>query len=102
MAKRTVVTMVSDLSEEEATETVVFALDGTTYEIDLTDEEALELRHRLKVFVDHARKRGTRVRADNSNVQAIRTWAREQGIEVPARGRLPQALKDQYEKAAAS
>lgn len=102
MAKRTVVTMVSDLSpDEEATETVVFGIDGKTYEIDLTDEEAVELRRRLEVFVEHGRPR-TRARRDNGEVKQIREWAKEQGIEIPARGRLPQNVVDQYQATKAS
>lgn len=102
MATRTVVTMISDLSQDPAAETVQFGLDGEKYEIDLTEEEALELRVRLKVFVDHARKihaRRASKSTSNGDATAIRAWARDNGIEVSDRGRLPLDLVSKYEAA---
>ena len=42
MAQKTIVTLVDDLTGEEAENinTVEFALDGVTYELDLTDENS--------------------------------------------------------------
>ena len=43
----------------DATETVSFGLDGTTYEIDLNDKNAAALRDALSGYVGHARKVGS-------------------------------------------
>ena len=47
MAQRVQVQLVDDLSGEEAQETVRFGLDGTNYEIDLTEQNAKSLRDAL-------------------------------------------------------
>jgi len=62
MATRTVVLLVSDLSEADAEETVAFGLDGTSYEIDLTADEAASLRSALEPYVTAARRTGGRRR----------------------------------------
>ena len=48
--------LVDDLDGTEATETVSFGLDGSTYEIDLNDANAAALREALSGYVGHARK----------------------------------------------
>lgn len=60
MATRTIEMLIDDLDGETATQTVPFALDGVSYEIDLTDEHAEELRAALAKFVDAARRVGGR------------------------------------------
>ena len=46
MARKTIVTLVDDLTGEEAQDisTVEFAVDGTTYELDLTNDNSAKLR----------------------------------------------------------
>lgn len=44
MVQRTVVVLEDDLDGGEAVETVVFALDGGTYEIDLNEDNAAQMR----------------------------------------------------------
>ncbi|MBJ7530911.1 MAG: Lsr2 family protein, partial [Nocardioides sp.] len=56
MAQKIHIVLEDDLDGSEASETVTFGLDGTTYEIDLTDEHATELREALAPYVGHARK----------------------------------------------
>lgn len=63
MATKTVTILVSDLSGEDATGTVPFALDGVTYEIDLTDDEAAQFRVAMQPYVDAARRTGGRRRS---------------------------------------
>ena len=55
MAQRVSITLVDDLDGSEATETVAFGLDNTNYEIDLSEQNAKELRSRLDEFVAAAR-----------------------------------------------
>ena len=56
MAQKVNIVLVDDLDGTEATETVTFGLDGSTYEIDLNDANAAALREALSGYVGHARK----------------------------------------------
>ena len=56
MATKTQVVLVDDLTGDPADTTVKFALDNTEYEIDLSNENAAEMREGLSRYVDAARK----------------------------------------------
>ena len=58
MAQKVQVLLVCDLhdDETEGTETVAFALDGSSYEIDLCEEHAGALRDDLASYVGAARR----------------------------------------------
>jgi hypothetical protein len=110
VAQKTVVTLVDDLDGGEADETVSFGLDGTTYEIDLSSANAGRLRDALATYVGSARRgsgrasgggggRGRAARRSSNNSAAIRAWAREQGLNVNERGRIPGDIVTQYDKA---
>ena len=58
MAQQVNVKFVDDLDGSDAAATVSFGLDGKTYEIDLSDDNAAKLRDSLAVFVSAARKSG--------------------------------------------
>ncbi|HEY5553492.1 MAG TPA: Lsr2 family protein, partial [Cellulomonas sp.] len=58
MAQRVQVLLVDDIDGGTADETVTFAVDGVTYEIDLTADHAAELRNSIATWVGHARKIG--------------------------------------------
>jgi hypothetical protein len=105
MAQKVSVLLVDDIDGSEAGETISFGLDGTHYEIDLNGGHARELRGQLERYVKAARKatgssgRPTRVRrafADDKN-KVVRDWAREQGLEVNDRGRIPAHIVAKYE-----
>ncbi len=110
MAQKVTVTLVDDLDGSEAEETVEFGLDGANYQIDLSEENAERLREALAEYVDHARRSGGRKRtgarpagrparpasADREQNQAIRAWARKQGMKVSDRGRIPSEVIDAY------
>jgi len=55
MAQRLQVVLTDDLDGRKAAETVSFALDGTSYEIDLSAKNATKLRTVLALFVAAAR-----------------------------------------------
>lgn len=55
MARRTVVRLVDDVDGTEATQTVVYGLDGRWWEIDLNDENAGELRDALAPYLSVSR-----------------------------------------------
>lgn len=56
MAQRTVITLVDDLDGSEAVETIEFALDGVTYQIELNAKNAKKLRTGMAPFVDKGRR----------------------------------------------
>ncbi|GAB3276456.1 Lsr2 family protein [Sinomonas notoginsengisoli] len=95
--------LVDDIDGEPAAETVRFALDGTRYEIDLSAFNAARLREALAEFTSAARTASApRARRTVLKPQqrVIREWAAAQGIAVNPRGRIPQAVVDQYMAAA--
>ena len=56
MAQKVQVLLVDDLDGGEATETVSFGLDGSSYEIDLSSANADKIRKELALYIEHARK----------------------------------------------
>ncbi|MFC5720755.1 Lsr2 family protein [Streptomyces gamaensis] len=108
MAQKVQVLLVDDLDGGEADETVTFALDGKSYEIDLTDANAQKLRDSLAEFVKSGRKTGGRsggrgkvrpAAPGSQDTARIRKWAKEQGYNVNDRGRVPADIREAYEKA---
>ncbi|CAM5240476.1 Lsr2 family protein [Streptomyces hirsutus] len=109
MAQKVQVLLVDDLDGVEADETVTFALDGKTYEIDLTTANADKLRGLLEPYVKGGRRTGGRASSGarkaratsggNQDTAAIRAWAKENGHEVNDRGRVPAAIREAYERA---
>ncbi|MEU3618831.1 Lsr2 family protein [Streptomyces sp. NPDC006872] len=110
MAQKVEVTLIDDIDGKAATQTILFALDGKTYEIDLSDKNASKLRDALAPFVGVGRKVAgprravRRLGSDKSVVDSgsIREWARENGYEVNDRGRVPANVREAYEKATAA
>jgi hypothetical protein len=102
---------VDDLDgSEDDVSTVRFNLDGTNFEIDLSAGNAERLRKKLAKFVDAGtvvRQRkappATRVTAavptGRDQTQAIRDWARNNGYQVSARGRISKAIQEAFETA---
>ncbi len=109
MAKKVEVSLVDDLDQSTAAETVSFGLDGATYEIDLSKSNAKKLRDALASYVGNARRvsRGRTsaprgrggARADREQTQAIREWARGNGYQVSDRGRVPGTVLEAYNSA---
>jgi len=107
MAQRVQVILVCDLHGDETpgTQTVSFGLDGSSYEIDLCDAHASEMRDGVGRYVGVARRAsgragrgGGRRRSRHGGGEAaqIREWARSQGLPVPERGRIPADLAEKY------
>ncbi len=110
MARTTTVQLIDDIDGSQAAETVRFAVDGRTYEIDLSTEHAESLRHSLAQFVAVARRagrvdassrrgQGRHGRPQGGDSSAVRAWARENGLPVSPRGRVPQDVMAQYTSA---
>lgn len=97
-------------------ETVPFEIDGGSYEIDLTDRHAAELRKMLAPWIEHARRpkaappvtaNGSRPggsrRVRQRDTNAIRAWAKEHGWPgIKPRGRIPAEAEDAYHRAHAA
>ena len=99
MVQRIETVLIDDIDGSSADETVTFALDGVTYEIDLTAAHAAELRDAFSKWIGHGRKAGRtpaaapratgrRTTADRAQLAKIREWARENGYNVSERGRI--------------
>ncbi len=100
--------LVDDLDGGTADETVTFSLDGVSYEIDLTHDNAAHLRDVLAPYVGHGRRVGGPRRSSSrgaargkgaSNPAVVREWAKSQGIAVNERGRISAELQATYEAA---
>jgi hypothetical protein len=116
MARRIVHQLVDDLDgsvlEVGEGETVLFSLDGTAYEIDLSGDNAQALRDAFAPYVDAARSVSS-TRSSGANGAArprrraeqkrdytdIRAWAKSNGHEVSERGRVPSTILDAYDAA---
>ena len=105
MARKVEVTLEDDLDGSKADETLAF-------EIDLSTKNAQKLRKAVAAYVDAARKVGRtgskRFRssggtatstADREQNQAIREWAKAQGLKVSDRGRISAEVVEQYKTA---
>ncbi len=106
MAQKITVALEDDLDGGPADETLRFAFGGTEYEIDLSKKNAGKFRRQLAPYLEHARKagraqprRGGRSAASRQRSSDIRAWARQQGISVSERGRIPASVVQQYEAA---
>ncbi|QKS18879.1 Lsr2 family protein [Curtobacterium sp. Csp1] len=113
MAQKVTTHLVDDLTGDEIEPgkgaTVQFAFDGSSYEIDLTNENADKLRETFSDYIAAARKvsgRGrssnataSKTRNDPNELAKIRVWAMANGHQVAARGRISQEVRDAYEAA---
>lgn len=109
--QQTIVKLVDDLDGGEASETVRFGFDGTDYEIDLSDDNAQVMREALSKYVSAGRKAGGSSRRETATSKrsggtqrdydpaAVKAWAAARGKDVPARGRLPKALVEEFKAA---
>ncbi|MCD1270059.1 Lsr2 family protein [Microbacterium sp. MEC084] len=111
MARKIVHQLIDDIDgtplESGEGETLLFSLEGKTYEIDLSPTNAAKLRDDLAPYVKAARRTGTstpstparRRGARSSDLDAIRTWARNAGHKVSDRGRIASHIVAAYEEA---
>lgn len=109
MAQRVSVVLVDDVDGTPAAETVSFGLDGVTYEIDLSDENAGKLRDSLASWIGSARRSGGRRTAAKGasakrsaggpSASVIREWATANGFTVSERGRISAEVREAYDAA---
>ena len=122
MAQRTEVYLLDDVDGSNAAETVRFALDGTSYEIDLSEANATALRAAYELYVERGRRTGGRKEWKGSRVskapgaapaakpttetkvpsnsKTVREWAASQpDIKLADRGRIPTSVMVRFEEA---
>jgi hypothetical protein len=111
MAQKVQVILVDDVDGGDAEESVSFALDGVSYEIDLSAENAEALRESLAQWIGHARRVGGRARASrgaakpaksarSTDLADVRAWARKNGWpNISDRGRVSAEVMEAYEAA---
>ena len=109
MAQKIQTLFIDDLDASQAEGTVRFALDGAHYEIDLNAVHAQELRTALARYTEAGRKvAGTTRRparnagkaaANGLSTTQIRGWAKENGVEVKDRGRVPADVVAKFQAA---
>jgi hypothetical protein len=107
VAQRTHVQLVDDLDGTELADgdgqTVHFDIDGKSYEIDLSRKNADKLRKALEPYVSAGRRTGRTQRQTRSSQdydpKAVRKWAESNKVTIPARGRIPAQVLEQYRAA---
>jgi hypothetical protein len=115
MARQVITTLIDDLDGKKADRTVEFALDGTTYTIDLSEANAGKLRKALDPFINAGTRIGRgsagrgarhvgavtsgRTAGSRDENKAIRDWALSNGHQISERGRIPQSVTSAYRAA---
>ena len=106
MAQRVTVALEDDLDGGPADETLRFAFAGADYEIDLSKKNAAAFRRKIAPFIEHARKAGRaqsrrpgRTAASRQRSSDIRAWAKDHGLTISERGRIPASVVAEYQAA---
>lgn len=96
MAQQVHTELVDDIDGSPAKQTVMFAVQGRSYEIDLNEQHAAEFFADLARWTRHARRTGVSfgthrrpARRDPAQTRAIRAWAQSNGFDVKPTGRIP-------------
>ncbi|MDG4810222.1 Lsr2 family protein [Micromonospora sp. WMMD1120] len=112
MARKVITVLTDDLDGGKADRTVEFSLDGVSYTIDVSDENAGVLRKALDPYINAGRRigRGPVESArslrrpgrpggagmDREQNRAIREWAVKNGYKISERGRIPVEVVEAY------
>jgi hypothetical protein len=112
MAQKVTVQLVDDIDDSPiapgAGRTVEFSFDGSSYEIDLTNDNADTFRDAISDYIAAARKVGggrrtstatgksAPKRGNSEELGKIREWANANGYEVSTRGRISAQVQEAY------
>lgn len=110
MARRTRVVVVCDRhrGEVEAVGTMEITIDGERRKLDLCAEHLAELRRTMRPWLRQATSGGTSrpaAKAGKSTAKRtvratdaaeVRAWAKQNGWKLPARGRIPTAVREAF------
>ena len=111
MAKTLVEVLVDDLDGTEAVESVRLGWNGQWRQLELSEKNLAALSKAIDRFWDAGRpikadaavrRRAGTTASGGRDPRAIRVWASENGIAVPARGRIPRDIEARYNAAVAS
>ncbi|GAB3621708.1 Lsr2 family protein [Glutamicibacter sp. PS] len=95
MARQVQIALIDDIDGSEASESIAFSVGGQHFEIDLNTEHAEEFRAAIEPYIEAARSS----KSSTAEAPAIRAWAKENNIQVNARGRLNSEVIDAYHAA---
>ena len=97
MAQKVQVVLVDDLDGGHAEETLTFSLDGVSYEIDLSHDNAAQFRDAMAPYVGHGRRiGGSRRTSSRSAGRAPGSPDPAEVIEVNERGRISAELMSRF------
>jgi hypothetical protein len=110
MAKETITIVRDDLDGSENAKSYKFGWGDDQYEIDLSEENAKKLQDFLSPYIEKGakvtarlpRSGGSPASKSSSNkeeLQKIRAWAQEQGLNVSPRGRISGDVVEKYRAA---
>jgi Lsr2 len=112
MARTVHVILTCDLhdGDERAIETVAFGYDGYSYTFELCEQHLAEFNQAMQHYVAAARRdrkplgrRSTTVgeptRVIRASRQEVRNWAKRQGLEISARGRIDSKVEAAFNQA---
>jgi hypothetical protein len=110
MAKTTTVNITDDLDGSKGAIDVSFSWGGVDYTIDLSKKNIAAMEKALKPYVDAAtkvsgrsgpaaRRKAPRPNESRKDTAKVREWARQQGLEISDRGRVPASIVEQYDAA---
>lgn len=112
MAKVTRTYVVDDVDgSTDDVSTILFAAEGTNYEIDLSPANEARLREKLAKFVEAATevkpvtarrpvpRKSAKAAEAKEDTSAIRNWAKEAGLKVSERGRISAAVQKAFDEA---
>lgn len=113
MAKKVYVQLVDDIDDkpiDTGGEHITYSVNGVDYEIDLSDKNAKEFHRKLDYYIEHSQKVGGKrgkkptagssgAKRDANQTKAIREWAKSNGHNVSARGRIPADVEQAFDAA---
>jgi nucleoid-associated protein Lsr2 len=113
MAKATVEVLIDDLDGSEGAETVRLGWNGDWRELELSKKNLAALSRALDKYWNVSRpltqdgpsprrrraRKAPSPRSAKRDPKVIRAWATTNGIDVPARGRIPSDVERQYNEA---
>jgi hypothetical protein len=112
MAQKITREFVDDIDGSPAERTFSFAVDGVSYEIDLSTQNIAEFKSAIGGFIESARKvkgssrarsaGGGSGRQSREQTRAVREWARQHGHNISERGRIPASILQAFDQAHAA
>lgn len=104
MATITETVLIDDIDGTPDASTLVFGLDGASFEIDLSESNMAAVRSVLEPLVEKATRvdgkrkarRPSTATPSNSEASKVREWARANGFEIGNRGRISSEVTEAF------